>query len=290
MDTDDLERVLEPHPGAKLIYTVPDFQNPTGVTLSLARRRRLIELANAYEVLVLEDTPYRELRFEGEPPHVEEPRHRGAGAAPRQLLQDPRPGDAAGLGGGERTRSSERLGLLKLAADTQCSTLNMAAASAYLARYDIDAHIAAHPGLPAQERPDAGRDGGDVPGRRRVHRPDGGLFTWLTFPDGFDAAAFMRDTLLPEAKVAYVPGATFFPVDQEPNHARVSFSRGPTTARARHPGARPPAARRRSHHGLATRLEQTELARPSARHPPASGSRARSASWRTCMSTVRTER
>ena len=66
MDTDDLERVLAAHPRAKLIYTVPDFQNPTGVTLSLARRRRLMELANRYDVLVLEDSPYRELRFAGE--------------------------------------------------------------------------------------------------------------------------------------------------------------------------------------------------------------------------------
>jgi 2-aminoadipate transaminase len=54
--------------------------------------------------------------------------------------------------------------------------------------------------------------------------PDGGLFIWLTFPPGFDAAAFMADTLLPEAKVAYVPGATFFPVEQQPNRARLSYS------------------------------------------------------------------
>ncbi len=65
MDTDHLEEVLAAHPNAKLIYVVPDFQNPTGVTMSLARRRRLIELANRYEVLVLEDTPYRPLRYEG---------------------------------------------------------------------------------------------------------------------------------------------------------------------------------------------------------------------------------
>jgi DNA-binding transcriptional MocR family regulator len=54
--------------------------------------------------------------------------------------------------------------------------------------------------------------------------PEGGLFTWLTFPVGFDATNFMKETLLPEGKVAYVPGATFFPVVQEPNHARVNFS------------------------------------------------------------------
>ena len=58
----------------------------------------------------------------------------------------------------------------------------------------------------------------------RFTTPAGGLFTWLTFPDGFDATAFMRDQALPRAGVAYVPGATFFPVAQEPNHARVNFS------------------------------------------------------------------
>jgi len=55
-------------------------------------------------------------------------------------------------------------------------------------------------------------------------RADGGLFTWLTFPAGFDAAEFMRRDLLPKARVAFVPGATFFPVVEEPNHARLSFS------------------------------------------------------------------
>jgi DNA-binding transcriptional MocR family regulator len=57
--------------------------------------------------------------------------------------------------------------------------------------------------------------------------PQGGLFTWLTFPEAFDTEVFMRDHALPEAKVAYVPGATFFPLGAEPNHARVSYSTQP---------------------------------------------------------------
>ena len=63
-----------------------------------------------------------------------------------------------------------------------------------------------------------------VPPSVRCTRAQGGLFTWATFPEGFDAAAFMRDRMLPEAKVAWVPGATFFPVHEEPHHARMSFS------------------------------------------------------------------
>jgi DNA-binding transcriptional MocR family regulator len=60
--------------------------------------------------------------------------------------------------------------------------------------------------------------------------PSGGLFTWLTFPKGLDAARFMAEHALPEAGVAYVPGATFYPIDQQANHARVSFATQPDEA------------------------------------------------------------
>ncbi len=225
MDTDHLAEVLAAHPDTKMIYVVPDFANPTGATLSLPRRRRLIELANAYGVLVLEDTPYRPLRFEGESlPTLRsldtEGRVLHLGSFSKIL--------APGLRLGWATASPEileRIALLKLAADTQNSTLNMAATSAYLARYDIDAHIADV--LPVYRRK---RDlmlatmAAEFPSSVEFTRPDGGLFVWLTFPAGFDAGAFMADVLLPEAKVAYVPGATFFPVDHQPHHARVSYS------------------------------------------------------------------
>jgi 2-aminoadipate transaminase len=208
-----------------MIYVVPDFANPTGVTLSLPRRRRLIELANAYGVLVLEDTPYRPLRYEGESlPTLRsldtEGRVLHLGSFSKIL--------APGLRLGWATASPEileRIALLKLAADTQNSTLNMAATSAYLTRYDIDAHIAR--ALPVYRHK---RDlmlatmGATFPDGVEFTHPDGGLFVWLTFPSGFDAGAFMADTLLPEAKIAYVPGATFFPVHHQPHHARVSFS------------------------------------------------------------------
>jgi 2-aminoadipate transaminase len=225
MDTDHLEQVLASHPDAKMIYTVPDFQNPTGVTLSLERRRRLIALANAYGVLVVEDTPYRALRFEGTSlPTLKgldtEGRVLHLGSFSKILAPGLRLGWA--VAGPELL---ERLALLKLAADTQNSTLNMAATSDYLSRYDIDAHLARV--VPVYRHK---RDlmlatlAEHLPEGVHFTTPDGGLFVWLTFPASFDAAAFMADTLVPRAKVAYVPGATFFPVEQEPNHARLSFS------------------------------------------------------------------
>ena len=225
MDTDHLEQVLATHPRATMIYTVPDFQNPTGVTLSLARRHRLIELANNYGLLVVEDTPYRALRYEGTPlPTLKSLDTQGRvlhlGSFSKILAPGLRLGWA--VAGPEIL---ERLALLKLAADTQNSTLNMTATSDYLSRYDIDAHIARAIPIYRHKR--------DLmlttitetfPDNVRFTEPDGGLFIWLTFPAGFDAARFMASTLLPQAKVIYVPGATFFPVDQEPNHARLSFS------------------------------------------------------------------
>lgn len=225
MDTDHLAEVLAAEPATKMIYIVPDFGNPTGTTLSLARRHRLIELANAHGVLVLEDTPYRPLRYQGDSlPTLKsldtEGRVLHLGSFSKILAPGMRLGWATAA-----PEILERVALLKLAADTQNSTLNMAATSAYLAAYDLDAHIAA--ALPVYRHQ---RDlmlatmDETFPDCVARTRPDGGLFVWLTFPDGFDATAFMADTLLPEAKIAYVPGATFFPVCPRPQHARLSFS------------------------------------------------------------------
>ena len=225
MDTDDLERVLEAHPDARMIYTVPDFQNPTGATLALERRHRLLELAGEHDVLVVEDTPYRAHRYEAEslPTLLSldtEGRVLHLGSFSKILAPGLRLGWATGS-----PDVVEKLGLLKLAADTQNSTLNMAATAAYLEAYDIDAHLAT--ARPVYRRK---RDlmletmAATFPDEVRRTRPEGGLFVWLTFPEAFDAADFLARVLLPEAKVAYVPGATFFPVDQEPNHARMSFS------------------------------------------------------------------
>ena len=225
MDTEKLELALRANPGAKFIYTIADFQNPTGVTLSLARRQHLIELANRYDVIVLEDAPYRETRFEGvSPPTIKSLDTEGRviylGSFSKIL--------APGLRLGWAVASEElieRLALLKLAADTQCSTLNMAAVSLFLDSYDIDTHIAGIRTVYGHKKNlMLATIGEHFPSDVTCTDPQGGLFTWLTFPAGFDSEMFMRERALPRAKVAYVPGATFFPVHPRPNHARVSYS------------------------------------------------------------------
>jgi 2-aminoadipate transaminase len=225
MDTDALERVLKTNPGTKFIYTIPDFQNPTGVTMSLRRRRQLIELANRYDVIILEDSPYRETRFEGtSPPTIKSLDTEGRviylGSFSKILAPGLRLGWAVAS-----VDIIEQLGLLKLAADTQCSTLNMAAVSLYLDSYDIESHIQSIREV-YRHKKDLMLDTirATFPDEVTVTDPHGGLFTWLTFPEAFDTEVFMRDHALPEAKVAYVPGATFFPLSAAPNYARVSYS------------------------------------------------------------------
>jgi 2-aminoadipate transaminase len=225
MDMEDLERVLQERPLPKLIYTVPDFQNPTGVTMSLPRRKRLMELANRFNLIILEDSPYREIRYQGQHlPSLKsfdtEGRVIYLGSFSKIL--------APGLRLGWAVASDDliqKLGLLKLAADTQCSTLNMTATQLFLERYDIDKHIEAIRGTYLRKKNlmlDVIRR--SFPQEVSFTDPSGGLFTWLTFPKRFDTGQFMKDYALPKAKVAYVPGATFFPLQQETNHARVNYS------------------------------------------------------------------
>lgn len=225
MLVDELEAVLASDPTVKLIYTVPDFHNPAGVTLSLERRRQLVELANRYDIYILEDSPYRELRYDGQ--HIPtiksldtEARVIFAGSFSKILAPGLRVGWVV-AGGAIR----EKLGMLKLAADTQCSTLNMAAVSSYLDTYDLDEHIAAICHAYTRKR-DVMLDALSTyfPAEVTFTRPSGGLFTWVTFPEGFDTAEFMANYALTEAKVAYVPGSGFYPNEPELNHARMSFS------------------------------------------------------------------
>jgi 2-aminoadipate transaminase len=225
MDVEHLEEVLRKNPRTKMIYTVPDFQNPTGVTMSLARRRRLIELANQFDVLVLEDSPYRSLRFEGtDIPTIKSLDTEGRvvylGSFSKIL--------APGMRLGWAVASAEvlaKLARLKLAADTQCSTLNMMAASMFLDSHPINDHIAeVRCAYKRKRNLMLEMLESTFPKSIRYTRPDGGLFTWLSFPEGFDTAKFMIEHALPRAKVVYVPGAAFFALNPETNHARFNFS------------------------------------------------------------------
>jgi 2-aminoadipate transaminase len=230
MNVRHLEAVLEQR-RIKLVYVMPEFQNPTGITMSLARRRALIELARRHDLMILEDTPYREIRFQGEPlPTLKSLDPDGhvihIGSFSKIL--------APGLRLGWIVASHaviEKLSLLKLAADTQCSTLTMSAVSILLESFDLDAHIAriaSHYRHKKSLMLETIRRA--FPPEVSCTDPEGGLLSWVTFPPGFDAHRFLYERSLPEAKVAYVPGGSFFPADPRSNHARLSFATQPEEA------------------------------------------------------------
>ncbi|MFC7490464.1 MULTISPECIES: PLP-dependent aminotransferase family protein [unclassified Knoellia] len=225
LDTDALEEVLRTTDRVKLIYVVPDYQNPTGRTMSLPRRRRLVELAEEHDVVIIEDTPYRELRYEGERlPTIKSLDTTGRvihlGSFSKILAPGLRLGWALAT-----PEIREKLALLKLGADTQNGTLNMRAAAAYLSGFDIEQHIAGM--LPTYRHK---RDlmlatmAEHFPPGITWTRAQGGLFTWVTFPQRLDVAAFQRDVLIPRSGVIVVPGTPFFSERPEANHARMSFS------------------------------------------------------------------
>lgn len=228
LDTDALEALLQCKPQAKLLYTIPDFHNPSGVTMSLRRRKALIALANKYGLIILEDTPYREVHFDVPPPVPlksldEEGRVIYLGSFSKILSPGLRLGWAVAT-----EEIIQKLTLLKLGADTQCSTLNMTAVSNLLKTYDLDEHIASirrHYKHKKDVMLDALRK--ELPQDIRFTDPGGGLFTWLTFLDGFDARKFLLDCAIPKFEVGYVPGDPFYATNPEINHARVSFSTVP---------------------------------------------------------------
>jgi DNA-binding transcriptional MocR family regulator len=225
MRTDLLKKVLEENPRTKMIYTIPDFQNPTGVTLSLARRKQLINLANLHDVVILEDTPYRHIRFEGESlPTLKsmdtQNRVIHLGSFSKILVPGLRIGWAVA-----EANLIKKMGLLKVAADTQTSTLNMAATSMFLERYDLNAHInKLKEAYLTKKELMLEQIKKHFPENIKITNPSGGLFTWVTFDEKFDTTKFMKEIALPEAKVAYVPGGSFFPVKEQKNHARINFS------------------------------------------------------------------
>jgi len=223
LDVDALERVLATGPTPKLVYTIPDFQNPSGVTLGAERRARLVELARRYGFLLVEDVCYRELSFGGEQP----PTLRGQ--APDAVVQIGTfsktffPGVRLGWASGP-AEVVAKLVWAKQNTDQCSGALGQRLFEEYGRRGHLDARIAEARELYAHraERTMAALDELMPPGVRWT-RPSGGFYTWLTLPDGLDTAELAERAM--EERVAFVPGAPFYPDGTGRESLRISFSR-----------------------------------------------------------------
>lgn len=215
---------------AKFAYVVPDFANPTGETLSLAARNRLLELATELDIPILEDTAYAALRFEGEPlPSLQslDIARTGSIDATRVVYcgtfsKTLTPGLRTGWICAGRAMI-RRLVLIKQMSDLNSAAINQMVIHR-LASADYPAQVVkatAHyrrrrdAMLAALER--------HMPPGVTWTRPEGGLFIWLTLPAHIDTRALLQRSIA-EARVAFVPGAAFFADDTGHNTIRLSYS------------------------------------------------------------------
>ena len=208
----------------KFIYSVPSFQNPAGVTLSLERRRRLVELARSREVLVVEDNPYGLLRFEGDPQPPLYQLDGGdyviyVGTFSKILSPGIRLGWAVAP-----PPVMEKIALGKQATDLCTSTLTQYFAVEYFAEDRWRAYVHSLCDI-YRARRDAMLEALErhFPPQATWTRPGGGLFVWATLPEYIDTSDLLAKAL--RENVAFVPGAAAYVDGQQgSNSMRLNFS------------------------------------------------------------------
>ena len=223
MITRSLENILATTERVKLIYVIPDFQNPTGRTWSLQRRRELVELATWYGIPVIEDNPYGELRFEGE------------------ILPSLKSMDTAGLVIGTGTFSKtfcpgmrigwlvaepeiiEKYVLIKQGADLCTSLRSQMEVDMFMERYDFEGNLQKLTDL-YRKRRNAMVESLEamMPAGVTFTRPQGGLFLWVELPEQLGAVELLQECL--KREVAFVPGDAFFPNGGIKNTLRLNYS------------------------------------------------------------------
>lgn len=215
-----LEEALARRPA--FLYVIPDFDNPGGTRMPLERRRALLEAAERHDVLVVEDAPYRELRFEGDalPTLFELAPERVVHLGTLSKTLAPGLRLAWVIAPPELATVLERA---KQAADLHTSTFTQVVAIDLLGRGTLEARL---PRLRAHYR--AQRDAladaldAELPDALRFVRPPGGMFLWASLPDGVDASALLRSAVA--HGVAFVPGAPFYANGGPTNTLRLSYS------------------------------------------------------------------
>jgi len=207
----------------KFLYTIPNFQNPTGVTLTAERRCRLYEIAARYGLIVVEDDPYGALRYAGKYiPPIKSLDTEGIVIYHSTVSKTIAPGLRIGwVVASEEIR--RKLTIAKQAADLHSSSLDQRIVHRYLTEFDSQGHIElirksygerfAIMNVALREK---------MPAGFTWTHPEGGMFLWVTCPEGTDTNALMRQAL--ERKVLFVPGQDFFPDASGRRFMRLNFS------------------------------------------------------------------
>lgn len=217
-----LKEELEKGP-VKLIYLIPNFQNPTGITLPLERRKEIMDIVQHYNVIVIEDDPYGKLRYSGEAvPHLKTMDPQGQVVYMGSFSKIIAPGLRVAYAVCDE-KIAQKLVLGKQNNDMHTPSLTQLIVYEYCKRGYLEPHIQECCKLYTQKR-DTMLNMLDKYFPKEMHwiKPDGGLFLWSKLPEGYSAMKLL-DYALP-AKVAYVPGDSFFADESGINTMRLNFS------------------------------------------------------------------
>jgi 2-aminoadipate transaminase len=222
MQIDLLEEALQRY-NPCLIYVLPNFQNPAGVTIPLERRQRIAELSVKYQVPVVEDDPYGELRYYGE--HL--PAIKSLACAENTIMLGTiskiiSPGHRLGWVVA-REEVIKRLVLAKQAADLHSNTFSQRVIYEFCRQGHLDGHIEFLCREYCKKR-DVMLTALDkyFPPDIKWTKPAGGLFLWVTLPEGMSSTRILKESI--QQGVAFVPGSAFFPDGDGDNTLRLSFS------------------------------------------------------------------
>ena len=224
MDIAALENALKSNPKTKLIYTIPSFQNPAGITSTLENRKAVYELARKYDVLIIEDNPYGDLRFAGE----DVPTYKSfdtdgrvvyCGSVSKIL--------SAGIRVGTLTANKElvsKIVVAKQVEDVHTNVFFQMVCAKYMSEYDLEGHIEkirklymhkAGLMIAALEK--------YMPADVKFTRPDGGIFLWCSLPEGYSLDEFVKRCS--DKNVFVVPGTAFLPDESEVTRSfRLNYS------------------------------------------------------------------
>ncbi len=227
IDPEKVEKAIMENPKVKAIYVIPTFQNPMGSTMTLEKRKALLDICVKHDILILEDNPYGELTFDGtKMPTIKSMDKTGQVIYCSSFSKILAPALRLGYICADK-RITSRLAIAKQTTDVHTPMLTQLLCYEFLRRYDIDALIAkmrasyAHKCAVMLDAIDR-----YFPEGVKVQRPGGGLFIWCDLGHGIDTGA-----LAPRAaanKVVYVPGSTFMTDLEKPTSTlRLNYSTMP---------------------------------------------------------------
>jgi len=222
----ELEKLLETTDNIKFIYIVPDFQNPSGNSWSIERRQQFMNVVKDYDVAVIEDNPYSEIRFEGEmPPSMKSMDEKGQVICLGTFSKTFCPGLRIGWVAAE-TNLLEKYILVKQSADLHTSSLSQRSIAQYMDSYDFDANIDKIKAVYKKRRDIMLKTiEEEFPKGISFTRPAGGLFLWVVLPEHIDAKEVAAKSIV--YNVAFVPGESFFPNYKKKNTLRLNYSNMP---------------------------------------------------------------